>query len=545
MVKRKIILSTLLLGLVPLSNAQQVLSPEPKNTVDVDKATETEGLYVGDSLICNDRTCYPKVFEADDEWRVVKPLQRLPGGLDIRINFDTKLKEARLLPAGVKPVKQEQREKEKKEEQLANEETATSAVEKISTSVSSITSETKMDTAESSTSSQKSLGSSASITKSQKEKSKETASALKENKKNELAISRDTDLAVNDSDVVAEDADISAKSMAVSTKSTQALAKDTDTAIKDTNIQPNDATDNYEFTKEFKVIRDIYNKKARLTNSEIKEIEAKLEELMEFTHDYKHGMKIITHEFELLKSISLSDKLPVSLRELSTRAITGCLRNNPPVLEFICVNHKEFPSELFQWLSTLQDKSIDVLNLYKTLIKRYISILDEILSSMPIYDMNTTDLESLTVIYESLDDPKIKTKVLELVSRFFSKHIEVITIESGDEPSIKKRNEQVVQDVQKWTDELATSIQDKNNDEMHIRKFFNGLYQIKSHFKNDIKVDNSFLNWLAKETELRKPNKEKSEEKDSDQDYFDSLLVSSRHLIFGNELAHNLKHDEL
>ena len=43
-----------------------------------------------------DNRCYPKIFEPRHDWQPILPGQELPGGLDIRINMDTGLKEAKL-----------------------------------------------------------------------------------------------------------------------------------------------------------------------------------------------------------------------------------------------------------------------------------------------------------------------------------------------------------------------------------------------------------------------------------------------------------------
>ncbi|OQR86758.1 hypothetical protein ACHHYP_09989 [Achlya hypogyna] len=39
----------------------------------------------------------PEIFQATNEWREIPPGQHLPGGLWVRINLATGLKEARLL----------------------------------------------------------------------------------------------------------------------------------------------------------------------------------------------------------------------------------------------------------------------------------------------------------------------------------------------------------------------------------------------------------------------------------------------------------------
>lgn len=56
---------------------------------------------IDEELICNNPSnphdCYPKIFQATTEWQTVKPQQEIPGGLHIRMNFETSEKEAKLL----------------------------------------------------------------------------------------------------------------------------------------------------------------------------------------------------------------------------------------------------------------------------------------------------------------------------------------------------------------------------------------------------------------------------------------------------------------
>lgn len=77
---------------------QIILAP---TTAAVDQNIETEtpintNVYVSGDLLCNDEGCYPLLFEPSEDWKVIKPEQRLPAGLDIRVNIDTGLKEAKL-----------------------------------------------------------------------------------------------------------------------------------------------------------------------------------------------------------------------------------------------------------------------------------------------------------------------------------------------------------------------------------------------------------------------------------------------------------------
>ena len=57
----------------------------------------TDHLRITDQEICDGSDCYPRYFQATKEWQVIKPGQYVPKGLHIRIDYNTQLKEAKLL----------------------------------------------------------------------------------------------------------------------------------------------------------------------------------------------------------------------------------------------------------------------------------------------------------------------------------------------------------------------------------------------------------------------------------------------------------------
>lgn len=383
-------------------------------TLSPEAVTAPSSLFIGDSLICNQAGCYPKVFEAHKDWREVQEGQSLPAGLDIRMNLETGLKEAKL----------PEEEGQKDAAEIA---AADNALIPVSTPES-------MD---------------------------------------------------------------------------------------------------YEFTNDFKIVADLTN--SLQSQQDLEKLENKLDDLMVFAHDYKHGYKIISHEFELLRNISFNQQLPVSLRELSMRMVASCLRNNPSSMDYVKDRYPEFVHGMFVQLGEIiQAPKRTTASI--ALAKRFLSVLDLLLSSP--YHFDRDQMLTLRKVY-ALNDKQLKIKVLELVSKYFTQ----------PESSLNKRElEEIVPDVRDWAQELQTWIQDDDIDELHTRKFFNSLYNIKTQLGPKIKVDPSFVNWLAQQAEKRKLNVDgQSEERDLEQDSFDKKLVESRHLVFGNPMAHRIKHfkDEL
>lgn len=398
------------------SNFLPVFAEPIKTTLSPESnKVETSGLYVGDNLVCDKESCYPKLFEANNDWKVVKEGQVLPGGLDIRVNMETGSKEAKL------------------QDKNENQNTQTNANEIVPV--------------------------------------------------------------INN---------------------------------------PSDDSNSYEFSSDFGTVKNLLQNLQN--NQDVVTLENKLDDLMVFAHDYKHGSKIITHEFKLLKKISLQKQLPTSIRELGVRMIVSCLRNNPKSIEYIQFTHPEFVNQIFQELGDYIEVARPEHSTI-SLMKRYISVLDELLP--PTHHFTKDEMLTLKKVYE-FQDKQLKIKVLELISKYFG---------SIQKFQLNKRDiVDTAPNVGEWAQELQKWIQDNSIDEIHTRKFFNSLYNIKTQLGSEIKTDSSFINWLAHETEKRKQNVEnQNQERDLEQDSFDKRLIESRHLVFGNPMAHRIKHfdDEL
>ncbi|KAK3936484.1 hypothetical protein QBC46DRAFT_394954 [Diplogelasinospora grovesii] len=85
---KHILLGTLALGAVAVaaSSPSQPKQATPSPSADVELICHTD----------NPAECYPKVFQATDEFRIVHDDQDLPSGLHVRLNVHTGLKEAKI-----------------------------------------------------------------------------------------------------------------------------------------------------------------------------------------------------------------------------------------------------------------------------------------------------------------------------------------------------------------------------------------------------------------------------------------------------------------
>ncbi|KAG0668671.1 nucleotide exchange factor sil1 [Maudiozyma exigua] len=396
---------------------QIILAPTTSLTEDVDVHTPIDikptDVYVSGDLLCNDEGCYPLLFEPSSDWKVIKPEQRLPAGLDIRVNLETGLKEAKLGDAN--PI---------------------------------------------------------------------------------------------------DDA--------------------TTTAVTNVHKQVDAPSENYEFSEQFAKLRD------SLAKQDYSTVESQFDDLMDFAHDYKHGYKIIIKEFDFLQGVALNNSLPLNIRELDARMIIACIRNNPPVIEYIEQNYPNFVRDIFNNINEVQDVTPDV----QLLVKRFINILTVLIESDPTYIVGVVDFETLRKVFYTIDDKQLKLRILEIIASFVDRvhHEELSKTMKRDGIMF------VIPKIQDWTKEFSKFVRDSDIDEVHLRKFFNTLYDLKTDFGTDIKIDTSFINWLINQIEIRSKSLNNGiEQRDVEQDTFDRKLIDSRHKVFGNEMADSIKnfHDEL
>ena len=402
-------------------NEQNQIILAPSTSIDQNQQLESTAInsnvYVSGDLLCNDEDCYPLLFEPSKDWKVIKPEQRLPAGLDIRVNIDTGLKEAKL----------------------------------------------------------------------------------------------------GDGNMVTPP---------------EIITTSTENAVA--NPHTDIPSDTYEFSEQFT------NLKNSLQQGNYTDVQTQFEDLMEFAHDYKHGYKIIIKEFDFLQKTALNNSIPINIRELDARIIIACIRNNPPVIEYIEQNYPNFVRDIFNNINEVEDVTPDV----QLLVKRFINILTVLIESDPTYIVGVVDFETLRKVFYTIDDKQLKLRILEIIASFIER------VHNEDLSKTMKRDGIifVIPKIQDWTKEFSKFVRDSDIDETHLRKFFNTLYNLKTDFGTDIKIDTSFINWLINQIEIRSKNLNNGlEQRDLEQDTFDKKLIDSRHKVFGNEMADSIKnfHDEL
>lgn len=254
-----------------------------------------------------------------------------------------------------------------------------------------------------------------------------------------------------------------------------------------------------------------------------------MEDHLEDSHDYKKGYGIVERHFDALNALN-SHSSPLEARELSSRLILGCLRNNPPVKRLIWDKHPLYVSQIFDiYLKDLLSQPDDKLKF--PLLKRYLSILIELITYTNDFKFVKDYRSTLDAVY-NIDTvtSDILIKVLELIS-------------------LRTSN---LKEAPAWVDRIVAVLNgtDIPLDELHKRFFFNALYKLKVEDKNFV-IPKDFLQWLAKESEQRtfnlkdvKENEDKLAVRDTEQEEFDQKLVDSRHKVFGNPLAARIKSND-
>lgn len=465
--------------LIPIAALAEQVILEPNAVADANAPEES--LYIGDSLICNSKSCYPKVFEPTEEWKKILPEQQLPPGLDIRVNIDTGLKEAKLLDKA-----------ERKEQEPLP--TSTVAIETTEKQAEV----TQQPTVEEPTTTEEIISSTTSVTEPIT-----TTPPPTNHQNNELV------------PVAVESPEQEEDSVSTAIDSTPVVES---TINEPTTLSNEEANIEHEFSVQFNNIREHLEQ----PNPDYNDIESHLDDLIEFAHDFKYGYTIISNEFDILSNVSINSTYPLSLRDVSSRIIIGCLRNNPPVIEYVIEHFPNYPKQLFEMFQVAYANKVSASILIKhdIIIKRYISILDELLPQD--YDFADVHLKSLSYIYRSLKNKNTKLKILELVSRLFSNEKE---LKNHTDPEIAR----------KWSQEYSDYIQDSNVDEIHLKKFFTSIFNIKKMYRNMIEMDKSFMKWLDKQVEIRSKHLTANEYNgDVEQERFDKVLVDSRQYIFGS-----------
>jgi len=419
-------LCILLLAITSTTNATVTLKPEshklpavvdtPDENIDTEIINkDTLDWYIlpdNSDLICNkhnSKNCHPVDFEPESDWKQILPLQMIPPGLDIRMNLETGLKEAKL---------------------------------------------------------------------------------------------KDLDAVVEHSDGL-----------------------DTFPGNDDSNV---DKKIIHEFSEIFKNLEDDVF------------VEDNLENLIDFSHDYKHGSKIIHNEQSFIMNQIKSKDISDDVKDLYLRLITSCLRNNGPAKEMFFVKNVDYIVEQIPaWINTNKKKFLN----------RAVNILQNVAYKA---SSNNDLIDNLEMLYIATENQSIKIKILEIFS-----DLELLISDFNEDPSqinfhfdpsqksLVKRNLDDKNNLESWFNEYAEKIQIDSLDEFYLQKFLKTLIEFKEN-DGTLKPDQKFIEWIAQESmnrfkQLEDMDETQLEARDLEKESFSKELIRARHEVFGNKHASRVK----
>ncbi|KAL6932270.1 hypothetical protein ACO0OL_003747 [Hanseniaspora opuntiae] len=269
-------------------------------------------------------------------------------------------------------------------------------------------------------------------------------------------------------------------------------------------------------------------------------VEDNLENLIDFSHDYKHGSKIIHNEQTFIMNQIKSKDVSDVVKDLYLRLITSCLRNNDPAKQMFFVKNVDYVVEQIPvWVN--ENKA--------TFLNRAVNILQNVAYKA---SSSAQLIDNLEMLYMSTESQSIKIKILEIFA-----DLELLIKKQGEDssqinyhfdPSKKsliKRNADNKANLESWFNEYGEKIQLESLDEFYVQKFLKTMIEFKKE-DTTLKPDHKFVEWLAQESmdrfkELEDSNDHEIETRDLDRESFSKELIRARHEIFGNKHASRVK----
>ncbi|SGZ39093.1 uncharacterized protein HGUI_01293 [Hanseniaspora guilliermondii] len=269
-------------------------------------------------------------------------------------------------------------------------------------------------------------------------------------------------------------------------------------------------------------------------------VEDNLENLIDFSHDYKHGSKIIHNEQSFIMNQIKSKDVNDDVKDLYLRLITSCLRNNEPAKQMFFVKNVDFIVEQIPvWVNENKLK----------FLSRAVNILQNVAYKA---SSNAQLIDNLEMLYMTTENQSIKIKILEifadlelLINKVQEDSSQINFHFDPSKKSLIKRNAENKANLESWFNEYAEKIQLESLDEFYVQKFLKTMIEFKNQ-DTDLKADNKFIEWLAQESmnrfkELENSNDHVLETRDLEKESFSKELIRARHEVFGNKHASRVK----
>lgn len=322
-----------------------------------------------------------------------------------------------------------------------------------------------------------------------------------------------------------------------------------DTGLKEAKLksldaidQHNDVLDTYEGSDDSALEKQITHEFSQIFKNleDAVFVEDNLENLIDFSHDYKHGSKIIHNEQTFIMNQIKSKDVSDGVKDLYLRLITSCLRNNDPAKQMYFVKNVDYIVEQIPvWINESK----------VTFLNRAVNILQNVAYKA---SSSAQLIDNLEMLYMSTESQSIKIKILEIFA-----DLELLISKQQEDPSqinfhfdpskksLIKRNAENRVNLESWFNEYAEKIQLESLDEFYVQKFLRAMIKFKNE-DTSLKPDQTFIEWLAQESmdrfkELESSNDHQLETRDLEKESFSKELIRARHEIFGNKHASRVK----
>ncbi|EER32665.1 conserved hypothetical protein [Candida tropicalis MYA-3404] len=254
--------------------------------------------------------------------------------------------------------------------------------------------------------------------------------------------------------------------------------------------------------------------------SDMDRLNTALDTLEELSHDIEFGEKLTTDKNIFQSLLNIADTAnDAKVEEKAYRIMGSSLRNNPEAINNLLSNFdRDFVTNLFSQLS----KKDDVLQ------KRILGIIQALSQNGHFtreyfsFD-HSSGLDNLIEIFPNLgvESQTRASNILEDLQLF---------------PVTNDRRSLEDQDPESRVSKfIQNSFVGNKLDQDNFKQYFNQLAKLHQDNK-DLKPTNEFIEWLAKEAELRKENKKRDDYSQDDKN-FDEFMLTARHEIFGNPMG--------
>ena len=442
-------------------------------------STNNRGNKNHQDIICdpsNLDNCYPRIFEPTSEWQLIKPGQDIPPGLHVRLNMETLEKEAKLME---REEEEENRKGEVEQQHKFGQEDNHNAGDVNNKVVELIVGENNGDD---------------------------------ESPKNQ------------NSNEAGETAKEQTKSRNEQIQQQILKAK--------TEYKPKSRVNAEDLTNFDSALNEVEQYDAHLQtqteNNNKERFELALDTIQDYVHDIELGVKLTSSKDStvLRKLIDLAESGDGELKSKVYNIIASSLRNNPEAVQNIIdgrsgIDYTAFTKSLLGQLELASD----------LVQKRILGIVQALTQNVQFVESFFTFAQGhnygLNTLVENFTKlgPQAKTRAANILQ-----DLDLVG-KSNDRRSLE--DDDPSSNVSNFIQHAL--VENKVSTQSEFEKYFDNLVTIHQQDET-LKPTREFLNWLAREVEVRK-EKKKRDDVSLEELKFDEEMLRARHEVFGNPMG--------